>query len=295
MHTKRIIPCLDVNNGRVVKGVNFVNLKDAGDPVEIASFYNQSLADEIVFLDITASSDDRSIMLDVVSKTAEQVFIPLTVGGGIRTIDDFRKILSAGADKIAVNSAALKRPELINEAAERFGNQCVVVAIDAKRRADGSGWNVYKHGGRLDTGLDVLEWAKKADSLGAGEILLTSMDCDGTKAGYDNELTAAVADLVSVPVIASGGAGNKEHFYDVYRYTFKDRIQMNTENTCHVCMIVEGDSVCIETEDGMKQRFNYAETFVIPAAARSYTIINENPDKRIMLVKAFVKKEVTLK
>ena len=214
MHTKRIIPCLDVNNGRVVKGVNFVNLKDAGDPVEIASFYNQSLADEIVFLDITASSDDRSIMLDVVSKTAEQVFIPLTVGGGIRTIDDFRKILSAGADKIAVNSAALKRPELINEAAERFGNQCVVVAIDAKRREDGSGWNIYKNGGRVDMGIDAVEWAMKADRLGAGEILLTSMDCDGTKNGYDLDLTRTIAENVSIPVIASGGAGTKEHFYD---------------------------------------------------------------------------------
>ena len=212
MHTKRIIPCLDVNNGRVVKGVNFVNLKDAGDPVEIASFYNQSLADEIVFLDITASSDDRSIMLDVVSKTAEQVFIPLTVGGGIRTIDDFRKILSAGADKIAVNSAALKRPELINEAAERFGNQCVVVAIDAKRREDGSGWNIFKNGGRVDMGIDAVEWAVKAEQSGAGEILLTSMDCDGTKAGYDLALTKAVAESVGIPVIASGGAGTMEHF-----------------------------------------------------------------------------------
>ena len=202
MHTKRIIPCLDVNNGRVVKGVNFVNLKDAGDPVEIASFYNQSLADEIVFLDITASSDDRSIMLDVVSKTAEQVFIPLTVGGGIRTIEDFRKILSAGADKIAVNSAALKRPELINEAAERFGNQCVVVAIDAKRRENG-GFDVYLNGGRVNTGKDAVEWAIEAERRGAGEILLTSMDCDGTK---------AVSSAVQIPVIASGGAGTMDHF-----------------------------------------------------------------------------------
>lgn len=211
MHTKRIIPCLDVNNGRVVKGVNFVNLKDAGDPVEIASFYNQSLADEIVFLDITASSDDRSIMLDVVSKTAEQVFIPLTVGGGIRTIDDFRKILSAGADKIAVNSAALKRQELINEAAERFGNQCVVVAIDAKRRENG-GFDVYLNGGRVNTGKDAVEWAIEAERRGAGEILLTSMDCDGTKAGYDIELTKAVSSAVQIPVIASGGAGTMDHF-----------------------------------------------------------------------------------
>ena len=211
MNTKRIIPCLDVNNGRVVKGVNFVNLRDAGDPVEIASFYNQAMADEIVFLDITASSDARNIMLDVVARTAEQVFIPLTVGGGIRTIDDFRRILSAGADKISVNSAALNRPELINEAAEKFGNQCVVVAIDAKRR-DASGFDVYLNGGRVNTGRDAIEWAVEAEKRGAGEILLTSMDCDGTKAGYDIELTRAVSDAVSIPVIASGGAGSMEHF-----------------------------------------------------------------------------------
>jgi len=211
MHTKRIIPCLDVHNGRVVKGVNFVNLKDAGDPVEIASMYNKSLADEIVFLDITASSDARNIMLDVVSRTAEQVFIPLTVGGGIRSIDDFRKILSAGADKISVNSAALKRPELISEAAERFGSQCVVVAIDAKRR-DSDGFDVYLNGGRVNTGKDAVEWAVLAEKLGAGEILLTSMDCDGTKSGYDIELTKAISSAVSVPVIASGGAGTMEHF-----------------------------------------------------------------------------------
>ena len=211
MHTKRIIPCLDVNNGRVVKGVNFVNLRDAGDPVEIAAMYNKSLADEIVFLDITASSDNRNIMLDVVSRTAEQVFIPLTVGGGIRSIDDFRKILSAGADKIAVNSGALKRPELINEAAEKFGNQCVVVAIDAKRRDD-NGFDVYLNGGRVNTGKDAVEWAVEAEKRGAGEILLTSMDCDGTKAGYDIALTRAISDAVSIPVIASGGAGSMEHF-----------------------------------------------------------------------------------
>lgn len=211
MHTKRIIPCLDVNKGRVVKGINFVNLRDAGDPVEIAAMYNKSLADEIVFLDITASSDDRNIMLDVVSRTAEQVFIPLTVGGGIRSIEDFRRILSAGADKIAVNSAALKRPELINEAAEKFGDQCVVVAIDAKRRDDG-GFDVYLNGGRVNTGKDAVEWAVEAEKRGAGEILLTSMDCDGTKAGYDIALTKAVSDAVSIPVIASGGAGNMEHF-----------------------------------------------------------------------------------
>ena len=211
MHTKRIIPCLDVNNGRVVKGVNFVNLRDAGDPVEVASIYNKSLADEIVFLDITASSDNRNIMLDVVSRTAEQVFIPLTVGGGIRSIDDFRKILSAGADKIAVNSGALKRPELINEAAEKFGNQCVVVAIDAKRRDD-NGFDVYLNGGRVNTGKDAVEWAVEVEKRGAGEILLTSMDCDGTKEGYDIALTRAISDAVSIPVIASGGAGTMEHF-----------------------------------------------------------------------------------
>ena len=211
MHTKRIIPCLDVNNGRVVKGVNFVNLRDAGDPVEVASIYNKSLADEIVFLDITASSDNRNIMLDVVSRTAEQVFIPLTVGGGIRSIDDFRKILSAGADKIAVNSGALKRPELINEAAEKFGNQCVVVAIDAKRRDD-NGFDVYLNGGRVNTGKDAVEWAVEVEKRGAGEILLTSVDCDGTKEGYDIALTRAISDAVSIPVIASGGAGTMEHF-----------------------------------------------------------------------------------
>ncbi len=217
MHTKRIIPCLDVNNGRVVKGVNFVNLKDAGDPVEIAAMYNKSMADEIVFLDITASSDARNIMLDVVSRTAEQVFIPLTVGGGIRSIEDFRAILSAGADKISVNSAALKRPELINEAAEKFGNQCVVVAIDAKRRENG-GFDVYLNGGRVNTGKDAVKWAVEAEKRGAGEILLTSMDCDGTKAGYDIELTKAVSSAVSIPVIASGGAGTMEHFAEALTY-----------------------------------------------------------------------------
>ena len=214
MFTKRIIPCLDVKDGRVVKGVNFVNLRDAGDPVEIAEAYDQAGADELVFLDITASSDGRDTVVDMVRRVAEKVFIPFTVGGGIRTVEDFRTLLREGADKISVNSAAIDRPELISEAAEKFGRQCVVVAIDARRRADGSGWNVYKHGGRLDTGLDAVEWARKADKLGAGEILLTSMDCDGTKAGYDNELTAIIAENVSVPVIASGGAGTKEHFYD---------------------------------------------------------------------------------
>lgn len=213
MYTKRIIPCLDVNKGRVVKGVNFVDLKDAGDPVEIAKAYDAAGADELVFLDITASCEQRDTVVDMVRKVASSVFIPFTVGGGIRTVDDFRKLLREGADKISVNSAAIDRPELLQEAADKFGSQCVVLAVDAKRRADG-GWNVYKHGGRLDTGLDVVEWVKKAVKLGAGEILLTSMDCDGTKAGYDMELTRAVADAVSVPVIASGGAGNLEHFYD---------------------------------------------------------------------------------
>ena len=212
MLTKRIIPCLDVNNGRVVKGVNFVNLRDAGDPVEIAAAYDRAGADELVFLDITASSDDRNTVVDMVSRVAETVFIPFTVGGGIRTVDDFRTILRAGADKIPVNSAAIVRPELIREAADKFGSQCVVVAIDARRRADGSGWNIYKNGGRVDMGIDAVEWAERASELGAGEILLTSMDCDGTKAGYDIELTRAVADHVPVPVIASGGAGTLEHF-----------------------------------------------------------------------------------
>lgn len=214
MLTKRIIPCLDVNNGRVVKGVNFVNLRDAGDPVEIAAAYDKAGADELVFLDITASSDARETVVDMVERVASQIFIPFTVGGGIRTVADFRKLLRAGADKISVNSAAIDRPELIREAAEKFGRQCVVVAIDARRRPDGSGWNVYKHGGRIDTGIDALEWAAEADRLGAGEILLTSMDGDGTKAGYDCELTARIAETVSVPVIASGGAGTMEHFYE---------------------------------------------------------------------------------
>lgn len=212
MHTKRIIPCLDVNAGRVVKGVNFVNLIDAGDPVEIARAYDKAGADELVFLDITASSDGRDTVVDMVRRVASQVFIPFTVGGGIRTVDDFKKILREGADKVAVNSAAIMNPNLISEAAEKFGSQCVVVAIDAKRRADGSGWNIYKNGGRVDMGIDAVEWAMKADQLGAGEILLTSMDCDGTKAGYDLELTKIISENVSVPVIASGGAGTKEHF-----------------------------------------------------------------------------------
>ena len=214
MFTKRIIPCLDVNNGRVVKGVNFVNLKDAGDPVEIAAAYDQAGADEVVFLDITASSDGRNTVVDLVRRVAEKVFIPFTVGGGIRTVDDFRAVLREGADKVSVNSAAIDRPELIHEAAEKFGSQCVVVAIDAKKRTNGEGWTIYKHGGRIDTGIDAVEWAMRVCDLGAGEILLTSMDCDGTKAGYDIELTRAVAEAVSVPVIASGGAGTMAHFYD---------------------------------------------------------------------------------
>lgn len=212
MFTKRIIPCLDVKNGRVVKGVNFVDLKDAGDPVEIAKAYDEAGADELVFLDITASSDHRNTVVDMVRKVAEQVFIPFTVGGGIRTVEDFKVLLREGADKISINSAAIDRPELIREAADKFGSQCVVVAIDAKRRADGSGWNIYKNGGRLDMKMDAVEWARKVERLGAGEILLTSMDCDGTKAGYDLELTRTIAEQVSIPVIASGGAGTLEHF-----------------------------------------------------------------------------------
>ncbi len=213
MLAKRIIPCLDVNGGRVVKGVNFVNLVDAGDPVEVARAYNEEGADELVFLDITASSDKRKTVVDMVRAVAEQVFIPFTVGGGINSVDDMREILREGADKVSINTSAVKNPELIREGALKFGNQCIVVAIDAKRRADGTGWNVYVKGGREDTGLDAVEWARKAVSLGAGEILLTSMDCDGTKAGYDLELTRAVSDAVSVPVIASGGAGKLEDFY----------------------------------------------------------------------------------
>ena len=212
MFTKRIIPCLDVNAGRVVKGVNFVDLKDAGDPVEIARAYDRAGADELVFLDITASSDGRKTVIDMVRKVAECVFIPFTVGGGIRTVDDFRAILREGADKVSVNSSAINTPELVREAADKFGSQCVVVAIDARRRADGSGWNIYKNGGRIDVGIDAVEWAKKVESLGAGEILLTSMDCDGTKAGYDLELTRTIAESVSIPVIASGGAGELKHF-----------------------------------------------------------------------------------
>ncbi len=213
MHTKRIIPCLDVNNGRVVKGTNFVNLRDAGDPIEVGRMYDKAGADELVFLDITASSDARNIKANLVRRVAETIFIPFTVGGGIRTVDDFKMILREGADKVAVNSAAIMNPALISEAAEKFGSQCVVVAIDAKKR-EGGGWNIFKNGGRVDMGIDAVEWAMKAEKLGAGEILLTSMDCDGTKAGYDIELTRTVAENVSIPVIASGGAGEKEHFYE---------------------------------------------------------------------------------
>ena len=214
MFTKRIIPCLDVKDGRVVKGVNFVGLKDAGDPVEIAKAYDAAGADELIFLDITASSDQRKTVVDMVREVAKCVFIPFTVGGGIRTVDDFRALLREGADKISINSSAINTPELIRDAADKFGSQCVVVAIDAKKRQDGSGWNIYKNGGRIDMGIDALAWAEKVTRMGAGEILLTSMDCDGTKAGYDIELTRRVADLVPVPVIASGGAGRLEHFYD---------------------------------------------------------------------------------
>lgn len=216
MHTKRVIPCLDVKDGRVVKGINFMNLRDAGDPAQVAAAYDKAGADEVVFLDITASSDSRATQLEWVRQVASTVFIPFTVGGGIRTVDDFKAILREGADKISVNSAAIMNPRLISDAADKFGSQCVVVAIDAKRRADGSGWNIYKNGGRVDMGMDAVEWAMTAEKMGAGEILLTSMDCDGTKAGYDIELTKAVAENVKIPVIASGGAGKLEHFYDAF-------------------------------------------------------------------------------
>lgn len=213
MFAKRIIPCLDVKNGRVVKGVNFVNLIDAGDPVECAKVYDKAGADELTFLDITASSDGRETVVDMVRSVARKVFIPFTVGGGIRTVEDFRKILNVGADKVAVNSAAIKNPTLISEAADKFGSQCVVCAIDAKRNDKGS-WDVYLNGGRVNTGIDAIEWARKAQSLGAGEILLTSMDADGTKAGYDLQLTRKVSEGADIPVIASGGAGTMQHFVD---------------------------------------------------------------------------------
>ena len=216
MFTKRIIPCLDCKNGRVVKGTNFVDLRDAGDPVEVASMYDKSGADELVFLDITASSDGRNTTVDLVRKVAEKVFIPFTVGGGIRTVDDFKVLLREGADKISINSAAIMNPGLISDAADKFGSQCVVVAIDAKRSEDGSHWTIYKNGGRVDMGIDAVEWAMQAGKNGAGEILFTRMHCDGTKAGYDIELTRIIADSVSIPVIASGGAGNMDHFYDAF-------------------------------------------------------------------------------
>ncbi|MBQ7776172.1 MAG: imidazole glycerol phosphate synthase subunit HisF [Lachnospiraceae bacterium] len=214
MHTKRIIPCLDIKDGRVVKGINFVNLRDAGDAAEVAAAYDKAGADEVVFLDITASADSRSTQLEWVRQVASKVFIPFTVGGGIRTVEDFKILLREGADKISINSAAIMNPQLISDAADKFGSQCVVVAIDAKKRADGSGWNIYKNGGRIDMGMDAVEWAMKAEKMGAGEILLTSMDGDGTKAGYDIELTKAISSVVKIPVIASGGAGTLEHFHE---------------------------------------------------------------------------------
>jgi len=222
MLTKRIIPCLDVKMGRVVKGINFINLKDVGDPVEIAEFYNKEGADELVFLDITATHEGRKTMLDVVKRTAEKVFIPLTIGGGISSLEDFKEILRAGADKISINSAAVRNPELITQAAERFGTQCVVVAIDGRKRNDKTGWNVVINGGRIDTGLDALEWAQRVEQLGAGEILLTSMDADGTKAGFDIEFTSKLAESVNIPVIASGGCGNLSHFKEVFEKTGAD-------------------------------------------------------------------------
>ncbi|WP_457600111.1 imidazole glycerol phosphate synthase subunit HisF [Hydrogenivirga sp.] len=214
MLAKRIIPCLDVDKGRVVKGVKFLSLRDAGDPVEVAKRYEQEGADELVFLDITASAEDRGIMIEVVRRVAETVFMPFTVGGGIRSTEDMRRLLEAGADKVSINTAAVKNPEVVREGARLFGSQCIVVAIDAKRR--GEGWEVYIHGGRTPTGIDAVEWAKKVESLGAGEILLTSMDRDGTKEGYDVELCRAVSEAVNIPVIASGGAGSKEHFYEAF-------------------------------------------------------------------------------
>ena len=224
MHTKRIIPCLDVKDGRVVKGINFTNLRDAGNPAEVAEAYDREGADEVVFLDINASADSRATQLEWVRQVASRVFIPFTVGGGIRTVEDFKVLLREGADKISVNSAAIMNPSLIADAADKFGSQCVVVAIDAKRRADGSGWNIYKNGGRVDMGIDAVEWAMKADELGAGEILLTSMDCDGTKDGYDLELTKIISDNVSIPVIASGGAGKLEHFRDAFTEAGADAV-----------------------------------------------------------------------
>ncbi len=246
MLTKRVIPCLDVHNGRVVKGINFVNIVDAGDPVETAAAYNKAGADELVFLDITATSDKRNIILDVVSRTAEQVFIPLTVGGGIRSVEDFRNILKAGADKISINSSALKNPRLITDAAIKFGAQCVVVAIDAKRRDDG-GWNAYINGGRKDFGIDAVEWAKKAEMLGAGEILLTSMDCDGTKDGYDIELTRTISDALKIPVIASGGAGNIDHFAEAVTQGHADAVLAAS-------LFHYGELTIKQVKEGMRER-----------------------------------------
>jgi imidazole glycerol-phosphate synthase subunit HisF len=221
---KRIIPCLDVTGGRVVKGVNFVELRDAGDPVEIAARYNEQGADELTFLDITATSDQRDVILHIIEAVAAQVFIPLTVGGGVRTVDDVRRLLNAGADKVSFNSAAVAQPQVIRDASDRYGAQCIVVAIDAKRRADGAGWDVYTHGGRKNTGLDAVAWARQMAELGAGEILLTSMDRDGTKSGFDLELTRAVCDAVPVPVIASGGVGTLQHLVDGIRVGGADAV-----------------------------------------------------------------------
>jgi len=224
MLAKRIIPCLDVHQGRVVKGINFVDLRDAGDPVELAAFYDKEGADELVFLDISASNEQRKTIVEVVRNTAKEVFIPFAVGGGISSIDDIRNLLTAGADKVSINSAAVREPGLISDGARRFGSQCIVVAIDARRRNDAEGWEVFINGGKIPTGLDALEWAKKAESLGAGEILLTSMDKDGTKDGYDLELTAAISDHVGIPVIASGGAGNLQHLYEAIHFGHADAV-----------------------------------------------------------------------
>lgn len=251
MYAKRIIPCLDIKDGRVVKGVNFVDLRDAGDPVEVAAAYSREGADEVVFLDITATHEGRATVVDLAARVAEQLSIPFTVGGGIRTVEDFHDILRQGADKISINSAAIERPGLISEAAERFGSQCVVVAIDARRR-EGGGWDVYKHGGRLNTGLDALEWAVRAEKLGAGEILLTSMDCDGTKAGYDLELTAAVSGAAGIPVIASGGAGTMEHFADAFEKGRADAVL--AASLFHYHEVDIGELKCFLHERGIPVR-----------------------------------------
>lgn len=222
MHTKRIIPCLDVDNGRVVKGVNFVALKDVGDPVELAEFYNKQGADELVFLDITATHEKRNIMVDVVRRVSEKIFIPFTVGGGLKTLDDIKEILRAGADKVSLNSSAVRDPSLIEKGAYYFGNQCMVLAVDGRKRSDGSGWNVVINGGRIDTGMDAIKWIEEAKKLGAGEVLLTSMDADGTKNGFDLEFTNAVNKAVDIPVIASGGCGSLHDFYEVFKETNVD-------------------------------------------------------------------------